>query len=100
MNTPDPVEQILNKFAAFCDSTNREIEYDTSDNIDFDQAKAALDAHYSQQTATAVREACVAELEGIMNCWEHPGLAPYFLTDRIAQLTTDSNKVEGKDEQV
>lgn len=30
--------------------------------------------------------AALDELEAIMNCWEHPKLAPYFLTDRIAQI--------------
>lgn len=42
-----------------------------------------------------VRLGSLAELEGIMNCWEHPSLAPYFLTDRIAQLK-DTTLLEGE----
>jgi hypothetical protein len=37
------VQKILEKFAAHCDQYNREIEYDTSDNMDYDEAVAAIE---------------------------------------------------------
>lgn len=40
-------------------------------------------------------QTAIDELEGILNCWGHPSLAPYFLTDRIAQLKVIQNKLEG-----
>lgn len=30
------------------------------------------------------------ELEKVLNCWEHPDLAPHFLTDRIEELRKTS----------
>ena len=37
-NTPSQLQEILKQLAAYCDDSNPDVQYDTSNKLDFNQA--------------------------------------------------------------
>lgn len=76
------LDRILDRYTAYCDQWNREVMYDTRDNVDRDETEAAL----TRWRDKALLDARIDEICRIQQDWRVSQEAAEYLEVRLVQL--------------